>query len=268
MLKCLFGILFSAGLVLVGLSAHSIIDENDILVFWSFDELDGDMFKDESDNGYDAKLGAGGKLVEGKIGNAVHLSGGAIVTLGPSNILEPVVDTGEITMEASVFLNQAVNGNANFPYDGIISDNTAQFRMMLEGPDAHPYWNVGNRADKRFRGFKFKEDKWYHFIVLGDNENSKVYIDGVLVATAAQAPGFKMTQKPVQVVTIFIGAGEAAAVWTVEDAIIDEVAIYNKVLTEDEINDLKERGLGAVLKAVEPRGKLASRWAEIKVQRQ
>lgn len=273
MLKWLFGALFSAGLALAGLSAHSI-DENNILVHWSFDELDKEMFKDESGNGYDAELVAPGELVEGKFNQAVHLPGGFVKLLG-SDVIESVGDTGEITMEAWVFFNELPPAQ----WDGVISDSTAQFRIMVQAPDHNPYWNVGNRADKSDKSFKFKKNRWYHYIALGDTKNSKVYIDGELVAEAAQPANLDKNlpkppdiNKPFQMptlkqVAIFVGAGEAEHVWRIDDAIIDEVAIYNKVLTEAEINDLTERGLGEVLRAVNPQGKLATRWGEIKMQR-
>ena len=273
MLKWLFGALFSAGLALAGLSAHSI-DENNILVHWSFDELDKEMFKDESGNGYDAELVAPGELVEGKFNQAVHLPGGFVKLLG-SDVIESVGDTGEITMEAWVFFNELPPAQ----WDGVISDSTAQFRIMVQAPDHNPYWNIGNRADKSDKSFKFKKNRWYHYIALGDTKNSKVYIDGELVAEAAQPANLDKNlpkppdiNKPFQMpklkqVAIFVGAGEAEHVWRIDDAIIDEVAIYNKVLTEAEINDLTERGLGEVLRAVNPQGKLATRWGEIKMQR-
>ena len=43
---------------------------------------------------------------------------------------------------------------------------------------------------------------------------------------------------------------------------IDEVAIFNVVLTEDEINDIMTKGLG--ITAVSSSGKLATRWGRIK----
>ena len=273
MFKWLIGALVSTGLVFTGPSAHSI-DENNILVHWSFDELDNEMFKDETGNGYDAELVAPGELVEGKFNQAVHLPGG-FVKLAPSDVVQSVGDTGEITMEAWVFFNELPPAQ----WDGVISDSTAQFRMMVQAPDHNPYWNVGNRADKSDKAFKFKKNRWYHYVALGDTKNSKVYIDGELVAEAAQPANLDKNlpkppdvDKPFQMpklkqVSIFVGAGEAEHVWRIDDAIIDEVAIYSKALTEEEINDLTERGLGEVLRSVNPQGKLASRWGEIKMKR-
>jgi hypothetical protein len=46
------------------------------------------------------------------------------------------------------------------------------------------------------------------------------------------------------------------------NGIMDEVAIWDRGLTPDEINELIRDGLPA---AVEPEGKLATTWADIKI---
>jgi len=47
------------------------------------------------------------------------------------------------------------------------------------------------------------------------------------------------------------------------DGIIDEVVLFNKALSEDEIKELMTSGVTSVL-AVQPKGKLALRWGDIK----
>lgn len=49
--------------------------------------------------------------------------------------------------------------------------------------------------------------------------------------------------------------------------IIDEVAIFNVALTEDEINTIINEGLGKTLgiAAVSPKDKLTTRWGDIKM---
>jgi hypothetical protein len=274
-MKRLFGTLLSAGLVLIGMSAYSI-DQNNILVHWSFDELDGEIFKDESGNGHDGRLDGDGELVDGRINKAVHLTGGYVtLASGIGDVVESVGDTGEITMEASIFLS------AHDAWDGVISigegdengplegNRAIIFRMMVS-PELEPYWNIGFRADHRFQEFVFELDTWYHYVITGDSVTSKIYIDGELIvddphvnhAVPEDFAFAKYTD-----VFMFVGAGEAPHVWRFEDAIVDEVAVYNKVLTEGEINDLMVKGLHGVIAAVDPQDKLASRWGEIKMQR-
>ena len=72
--------------------------------------------------------------------------------------------------------------------------------------------------------FKFELKKWYHF---------------------------------------YIGVGENPNVHRVEDAIIDEIVVYNKALTEEEVKASMKLGLPGVL-AVKPTGKLAVMWGDLK----
>lgn len=274
-MKRLFGILLSASLVLIGLSAYGI-DQNDVLVHWSFDELEGDIFKDESGNGHDGRLDGDGELVDGRINKAVHLTGGYVtLASGIGNVVESVGDTGEITMESSIFLSahdawdsviSIGEGDENGPLEG---NRAIIFRTMVS-PDLTPYWNIGYRADHNFTDFVFELDTWYHYVITGDSVTSKIYINGELIvddphSNHAVPENFSFAKYTD--VFMFVGAGEAPHVWRFEDAIVDEVAIYNKVLTAGEINDLMANGLNAVIASVEPQDKLASRWGEIKAKR-
>ena len=50
--------------------------------------------------------------------------------------------------------------------------------------------------------------------------------------------------------------------------VIDEVAVFNVALTEDDINDIMSNGLAEALgiAAVSPTGKLTTTWGSIKGQ--
>jgi len=64
-----------------------------------------------------------------------------------------------------------------------------------------------------------------------------------------------------QDVTVYLGTGESPGTWPVEDTTFDEVMIWDKALTEDEIKLLMEDDI----LAVQPHGKLAVTWAKLKV---
>ena len=73
-------------LILLGLSAICIlavglsyaVEEEDILVYYSFDRLNGKKFIDDSGNGNDAELVGKGSLVDGAFKKAVRLNGGLV----------------------------------------------------------------------------------------------------------------------------------------------------------------------------------------------
>jgi len=58
----------------------------------------------------------------------------------------------------------------------------------------------------------------------------------------------------------FIGRGESASAHPAEDAIIDDVTIWDKALGEEELQAIMKPNFMAVISM----GKLAATWAELK----
>ena len=238
----------------VGLSYA--IEEEDILVYYSFDSLNGKRFIDGSGNGNDAELVGKGSLVDGQFKKAVRLNGG-IVQMNANDFIVPIGEKGEITLEAWFYLNE------HAAYDGIISIEAAaagccEFRTMVN-PNFNPFWDAGHHADKSLGNFTFETDEWYHYVLVADGKDGKIYVNGEFIGEQVENfewPEFKEA-------AIYIGAGENPTLHKVEDAIIDEVVIYAKALTEEEIQDSMELSVPVVL-AVEAREKLAVTWGELK----
>ena len=251
-------------LFLFGLSAICIfavmlsyaVEEDDILVYYSFDKLNGNKFTDDSGNGNDAELVGKGSLVDGAFKKAVRLNGG-IVQMDANDFIVPIGKNGEITMEAWFYLNEHAS------YDGIISIEAAaagccEFRTMVN-PDFNPFWDAGHHADKSLGNYKFELDEWYHYVLVADGKDGKIYVNGEFIG--AQPENFKWPE--FKEAAIYIGAGENPTSHKVEDAIIDEVVIYAKALTEEEVEESMELSVPGVL-AVEARDKLAVTWGELK----
>ena len=217
---------------------------------------------DDSGHGHHAELvGKGESFNDGPFKKAIRLNGG-IVQMSPArDVISSVSKTGQITMEAWFFLNQ------HSSYDGIISleavdgGGCCEFRTMVD-PNFNPFWDAGHHADKKLANFKFELKKWYHYVLVADGKDGKIYVDGKFIGAQPEnfkLPTFKQT-------LVYIGAGENPNVHRVEDAIIDEVVVYNKALDEKEINASMKLSVPGVL-AVESTGKLAVTWGDIKSNR-
>ncbi len=233
------------------------IEQADILVYYSFDKLNGQTVKDDSGNGNDAELAGAGKLVDGQFGKAIHLTGG-VVKLSPANeFVVPIGENGEVTMEAWFHLKAHSN------WDGIISIETTdvgccEFRLMVD-PSFHPFWDAGHHKDKSLPDFTFELNRWYHYVLVANGKDGKIYVDGELIGSRDENIVFKKFEKA----EIFVGAGEGPNTHPVEDAIIDEAVIYSKALTEEEVKTSMEIGVAAAL-AVEAKNKLAVTWGQLK----
>ena len=252
-------------LILLGLSVICVfavslsdaIEEEDILVYYSFDKLNGKKVSDDSGNGNNAEVVGKGSLVNGAFKKAIHLSGGGIVQMDQNDFIVPIGENGEITMEAWFYLNQHAS------YDGIISIEAAaagccEFRTMVN-PSFNPFWDAGHHADKSLGNFQFELKEWYHYVMVANGKDGKIYVNGEFIG--AQPENFRWPK--FKEAAIYIGAGENPTLHKVEDAIIDEVVIYAKALTEEEINKSMKLSVPVVLD-VEARDKLAVTWGELK----
>lgn len=250
----LFGI--SAICCIFAVSFSDAIEEEDILVYYSFDKLNGNKVTDDSGNGNDAELVGKGALVDGAFNKAIHLNGG-VVQMEQNDFIVPIGEKTEITMEAWFYLNKHAS------YDGIISIEAAaagccEFRTMVN-PGFNPFWDAGHHADKSLANYQFELDEWYHYVLVADGVDGKIYVNGDFIGE--QKENFKWPK--FKEAAIYIGAGENPGLHKVEDAIIDEVVIYAKALTEDEVKASMELSVPVVL-AVEAYDKLAVTWGELK----
>ena len=256
----MFRKIFVVGLSIITIFAVSLtsaVEKEDIIVYYSFDQLNGTKFKDDSGNGYDTELVGKGELVEGQFGEAIHLNGGIVQHSPPSDFVVPIGENGEVTIEAWFNLKK------HSGWDGIVSIEAidagcCEFRMMVN-PDFNPFWDAGHHKDKSIGNFTFKLNQWYHYVLVANGKEGKIYVDGEFLGSEPENIVLRKFQKA----SIFIGAGEGPNTHPVEDAIIDEVVIYSKALTEEEVKTSMDLGVQGAL-AVEAKNKLATTWGQLK----
>ena len=129
----------------------------------------------------------------------------------------------------------------------------------MVNPAFNPFWDAGHHADKSLANFTFELKEWYHYVLVADGKDGKIYVNGEFIGE--QPENFKWPK--FKEAAIYIGAGENPNLHKVEDAIIDEVVIYAKALTEDEVQESMDLSVPGVL-AVEARDKLAVTWGDLK----
>lgn len=244
--------LFALTFLIIGATgASAAMDLSRLLVYWPCDDS-GDMMTDASGNGWDATIGSG-SWVDGKYGGGLQLQSSNTEVQG--DIISSTADTGEITLACWFIMDEHAS------YDGLISIEAAaagccEYRLMVN-PNSAPFWDMGHHADKNLDGvFTFDTGTWYHYAITGDGDVGKVYVDGEYIGE--QAEGFDLPE--FVDVTIYVGTGESPGTHSVEDATFDEITIWDKALTEDEIKELMAGGFTAV----EPTAKLPTTWAGIK----
>jgi hypothetical protein len=244
-------VLFVAGVLTA--SSYAKIDPKTVAGIWLFDESSGKTAKDSSENGNDGTLMNGPKWVDGKFSKALEFNGvDNYVSLTPGSSLNITDFT----------LSSWIKGNTWTGNSPIVEKRTGEdgnYGMWVLG--------TGNLYGE-FHGTAWRTlqtpdtlsfSKWYHISFTYDRNQMKLYIDGVLKASGDQ------TETPNTTANVLrIGTWVSQTVFF--DGIIDEVAIFNVALTEDEIKRIIEGGLKATVTAVESSGKISTVWGGIKAR--
>ncbi|MYG00383.1 LamG domain-containing protein [Candidatus Poribacteria bacterium] len=249
---------------------ESQVVEEGLVSYWSFDDADvrGDIVKDLV-GGNDGTILGAPKHVKGKVGKAFEFGG------------EP--DAIDVTSPANGSLDFGVDKDftmmAWFKVDEPPTLDGAQSTIISKGDggnNARILWKIVQTkiqvtiANEAGGGPKIDfnsvsdivDGNWHHVVFVADRSDStRIYIDGELDAEGGASEGTDVTTES----PLFIGASVRIGKTTRRyfEGLIDEVGIYDRVLTEDEIeHNFNSEGL-----AVSPQEKLAIAWGEIKDSR-
>ena len=236
-------------LMFVGLS-YGKIDEESIMGMWLFDEGKGDTAKDSSGNGNDGALMNDPKWVNGKFGEALEFDGKDDYVEVPSTF-----SLANVSFSITAWVNITAEKNDM----GVVNRGD-----QTTGTNVHLHCNI--RSMKPHFGFygndlggvtTLSAGKWYFISWVYDEPKNvrQIYVNGV-VDSQDKPPSAYQADHP-----LWIGRYYDLA--RVFSGLIDEVAIFNVVLTDDDIQTIMTKGLEGI-SAVSPSGKLTTTWAEIK----
>ena len=258
LLTCLALITFSATVTMADLMEG-------LVAYWPLDEGGGATTTDASGNGNDGTLNAP-TWDSGKFGGALNFDGvDDFVDCGNPSILD--FGTGDFTISAWIKTTDRA-GETVFGNGG---DNSGgkRYSLYVEGDpgvkilvddDSTKYDPEGN--------IQVVDGQWHHLVGMRDGTTLRVYVDGVEdegvkahgESTIPAAYDLSGTSQH----NAYIGAltandtGERIKFW---GGLIDDVALWNRALTQGEIAELIA---GSITSAVEPNGKLATTWAGLK----
>ena len=226
---------------------------------WLLDEGKGDKINDISGNENHGEL-QGGEWIKGPDGPALSLDGvndRVIIEDSKSLYLE---EAWSIT--SWVYVNKSENGFGHIlgkrPAAGTVANYA--FRTSGNGTGWEAYfardgwkgaWGQGN----------VKKDEWLYMTATYDAKDTiKIYENGVEIGSVGGMgkPGPKNDTE------VNIGGWTNNTSETL-DGMLYEVALFDSVLEEDDINDLMKKGLLTLL-PVEPAEKIAVTWASLKSQ--
>lgn len=232
-------------------------DDKDLMLYLPFDEGQGEKSMDASGNELEAMLHGATWSKDGKIGGCIHLpDSGKYVEIASV----PELDiTDEITI-AAWFLPEQDQGDSNLMgrrTPANVGGYVLQWSSQFTGaPQIETWIHIGGfQGTRKKQTIKPKLGEWHHVASTYDGNIIKQYIDGKL-DVEFDAPNGKITSVDI---VFRIGKSQTGLAGTV--GYVDEVAIYKRALSEDEINSDMNNG---VFFDVTPKGKLATTWANLK----
>ncbi len=250
---------FMAVFLLTALPSFAEIDPKSITGMWLFEEGKGNVATDSSENGNDGEI-HGAKWVDGKFGKALEFD-------GASNWVEvPHSDT--VGFEAGVSFTITLYYKGSKVGGSLVGKNYEDTSQVLPW---YLLWDNGAKntvslylRDSASTSFPchgttvVADDKWHFIAGRADASSGKasIWVDGKMEAE------IDFNKKD--------GYGTGEGVFHIArhydrytEGIIDDVALFNVALEEDDMKFLMDNGVETAA-AVEPVNKLTTTWGKIK----
>lgn len=262
MLKCIFAVTISLMLLLVGFQA--IAQKDALVLYYTFDENSGDTVEDLSGNGNDGAIN-GAEWGAGKYGSALTFvrADRDFVLVEDDSTLNP---TAEISYMAWFVSENYTNANGIISkYTGAGNQRSYNFRLHHTLPNAlstevtsNGAWQPGVSATDVHSTTILNDGQWHHgTITFKAGDFLRMYVDGELVDESAAGATESLfdNNTPMRIGVDFNDEDKRFF-----DGSIDEVAVFNRALTEEEIQTAMK---GDIL-AVNAAGKLPITWGRLK----
>jgi hypothetical protein len=195
----------------------------DLLGWWRFDDGSGTTAMDSSGNGNDGVIEGDAQWVDGQLGGALEFNG------SNARVVAPHIPLDSRSFSILMWVNPVLYTSEQIVFSQVQSnatDTSLHFRIYGPGSGRVRMGFYNNDLDTTTT---LEDNNWYHITFWYDfeNQNRRIYINGVLEAEASATPYLGTSGNTV------IGMWDNTAQWF--QGIIDDVQIYDYPLTENEI---------------------------------
>ncbi|MFC1713839.1 LamG domain-containing protein [Candidatus Poribacteria bacterium] len=245
-----------ATLALLLLSPYAYTADESLILYLPLDEGAGDDVNDSSNSGNHGKKVGNANWVDGKIGGCIDFVAGSYVVvpnIPAYDVTDAVslmawVKTSSITTWARVIDRSQWQDNG---FDLVLSmdTHTPAFEFFVNG------------TTTQAKSTTAVDDGQWHFIAgTFGNKKARIYVDGVMEREVASTGDvdIKPNDWPI---TLGVEANNLSG--QPYTGLIDEVAIFNRELSADELADIQQNGI-PVSSVVNSGGKLAATWGALK----
>ena len=263
-MRCLFYYPLFVVLVLVSAGSATAALTDDLVVHFTFDKVKGKRIFDESRNGLDARIIKHTKFAEGKYGKAIRITNETedCVNIPSADALEI---SEEITMMAWVYHENWMESTSQWFDKGCYSGASNKSYGMALFNNIHSSGIgiiLGGDHQVRFIIRKDLTNKtWHHIVATSDSASVKLYLDGDIVNPPGRLPPeLQLHFNGINDEDLRIGCAKNKPQYAFEGGSIDEVAIWSRALSDDEIRS----AMRGPLLPVSPKDKIATTWGNIK----
>jgi hypothetical protein len=249
------------GSSIVSMSEAASICPNGAASYWALNEQSGTTAKDSWD-GNDGTVMNGETWVPGKVNNGHEFFGYGLTILAWFKADDFDVDDGRIISKSTtvntndiwwMLSTRGVGGSGASPYRMRFRLKTlpdGDTHTLIDGDDgtAQPL------TDATGASLDLATDTWYFAAAVYDGRSMKIYVDGVLYASAnipatTSKAYLQNDEQKVAVSSagVWIGDNPTTAGSRPFDGIIDEVALFNRELSQSEITSFYNGGTGQAI---------------------
>jgi hypothetical protein len=236
--------------------------EPDLVIYFNFETIDGDIIPDASGKGHDGKINGDIVLVPGVHGNAAKFSQGSFLDLDGANF--PAEDIPVDAWTICAWVNIEDTGEHHAIFNARANDEQWLTHPEIRNADNQYRWLL--RTDNSIGGTIFdiragepKVGEWVHFAGTYSRADGFgiLYIDG-------QEVGREEARIPDAPVAGDWSMGARVGI-NIDDArpftgLMDDLIISKRALSQDEIQIIMDVGPTAV----SSQGKSTTTWADIK----
>jgi len=208
----------------------AVTDPN-LLGWWKLDEGAGTTVVDWSGHGNHGMFQGNPEWVEGYDGGALEFTGSSTyVDCGNAEALN--IDVFSVSFWCNIPSTQGYNHMVS--RGGHESASAVNWGVMMHGNEQRILFESFN--DTTWPGIRSDTTigQWHHVVATYDGDTMQLYHDGTLAETTSGA-GMLLDQSRPFLIGARSDAGSAGAFFS---GSIDDVRIYNKVVTEDEISKI------------------------------
>lgn len=249
------------GLAIVSLMftclSEAKIDPGSIVGIWYLDEKD--EADDASPNGYDGEIIGAAAWDKGKFGDAMEFDGATHVAIEDNDGVRLGKDQ---TITLWLYPSEGIGDWARLVGKGAADPRNYGLWREANGWALYQIYAAGGAGNSWQSGKAETEmplEEWTHLAGTYDGKSMKLFVNGKEVFDAPFGEDPHTSEDP-------LTFGAAVSMHGFFKGLIDDIGIFNAPLDIDDIKDIMDNGLGAAtgFSPVEPKGKLAITWGEIK----